>query len=149
LRPVVDHGHHLPSILGTEVHPTGASEQTAVVFADEADSWSVYDGREILDVVDQHLAGTENSKCIRTIRGGRPALQKGEEHWVWGGGSHPVVQRLVPVVQPVEDPPLGQRDDGVRLAPRVVLQRLEGVHCSRASARQHQRQPFQSRAGTK
>lgn len=31
-------------------------------------------------------------------------------------------------MQPVEDPPLGQRDDGVRLAPRVVLQRPVRVY---------------------
>jgi hypothetical protein len=49
--------------------------------------------------------------------------------------AHPVVQRLVPVVQPVEDPPFGQRDDGVRLAARVVLQRPERVYCNEASTR--------------
>lgn len=31
-------------------------------------------------------------------------------------------------MQPVQDPPLGQRNDGVGLAPRVVLQRPERVY---------------------
>ena len=38
-------------------------------------------------------------------------------------------------MQPVEDPPFGQRDDGVRLAARVVLQRPERVYCNEASTR--------------
>lgn len=38
-------------------------------------------------------------------------------------------------MQPVQDPPLGQRNDGVGLAPRVVLQRPERVYCNTARAR--------------
>lgn len=44
-------------------------------------------------------------------------------------------------MQPVEDPPFGQRDDGIRLTPRVVLQRPERVYCNkskRASTHSHQ-----------
>jgi len=43
-----------------------------------------------------------------------------------------IFQWIVPVVQPIEDAPLGQRDDGIRLAPHVVLQRPGRVYESLA-----------------
>ena len=42
-----------------------------------------------------------------------------------------IFQWIVPVVQPIEDAPLGQRDDGIRRALRVVLQRPERVYCNK------------------
>ena len=49
--PIVNHRHHLPLILCTEVHPTRTPEQTTVVLTDQANSRSVYYRREILDIV--------------------------------------------------------------------------------------------------
>ena len=50
--PVVNHRHHLPLILCTEIHPAGSSEQTTVILTDQADSGSVYYRCKILDIVD-------------------------------------------------------------------------------------------------
>ncbi len=53
--PVVDHGHHLASVIGSEVHSSWASEKATVPLTNQSNSWSVDDWSKMFDVFDENL----------------------------------------------------------------------------------------------